>query len=476
MQPAQELTPRAMPRRMPQGALLTNSAQLMKNSAFNIVRSVAVVGMTLGLTLAARPAAAQYFSPVSTSASPVEGPGVKVGEGTVFHPTVGAETGFISNLFYTNDNAEPAGVGRLLIEGAIGSLSQQRLARSSAEAAEIEEEQRKAAESRGDLEYRAQAALQYNEFFSGTDAVRAQRAIGGALRLTGNVFPMRTWQFSFDENFRRMIRPTNYESQNNVNRDINQLRLWLKYQPKGRSISGHLRYENTIDMFESSAHGFADRFLNNFGLRVNWQWLPVTRFYSDVQFGLFSGFGADSQKASSMPLRAVAGVQTAITENSTVAAHAGYGQGFYSAGPDVGGLLAGAQFGYRYSPLGRFTLGYQYDFQDSINANFYRDHVVKAQVQQQLVPIALAASAEFRLREYQGVLTNVQSTAGAVRNDVIFAVDANAHYNFRDYLAATLAYNFTTVQTDFMYRADDGLVLNPSYVRHQLLAGVRYAF
>ena len=61
-----------------------------------------------------------------------------------------------------------------------------------------------------------------------------------------------------------------------------------------------------------------------------------------------------------------------------------------------------------------------------------------------------------------------------VRNDVIFAVPISASYNFRDWLAGSLSYRFVTDQTSFRYDTGDGLD-DPSYTRHELLAGVRAA-
>src|ERR1041384_4267153 len=57
----------------------------------------------------------------------VTGAGIKVGEGTIFQPQVGLETGVISNVFYTNQGTVAAGLLRLLIEIGTGSLPNQRL-------------------------------------------------------------------------------------------------------------------------------------------------------------------------------------------------------------------------------------------------------------------------------------------------------------------------------------------------------------
>jgi hypothetical protein len=50
-------------------------------------------------------------------------------------------------------------------------------------------------------------------------------------------------------------------------------------------------------------------------------------------------------------------------------------------------------------------------------------------------------------------------------------------YNFRDWIAATLNYQLQAVQTDFRYDPSPSIMnLDPSYVRHELLVGVRAAY
>ena len=78
---------------------------------------------------------------------------------------------------------------------------------------------------------------------------------------------------------------------------------------------------------------------------------------------------------------------------------------------------------------------------------------------------------ELHLRRYDGItLVN----GGATRNDIIFSMAAGVHYNFRNWIAGTLGYNLAIVQTSYRYMTD-GLIDNPSYIRHELVAGVRVA-
>jgi hypothetical protein len=112
-------------------------------------------------------------------------------------------------------------------------------------------------------------------------------------------------------------------------------------------------------------------------------------------------------------------------------------------------------------------------YQDSVNANFYRDHVVRLWLQQLVNPFVIMVQPEIHFREYEGVDTIVMG-APPTRDDFIFSVIAGVHYNFRNWIAGTLDYHFTDVSTNFRYMVD-GMVDDPGYVRHELLLGVRVA-
>jgi hypothetical protein len=405
----------------------------------------------------------------------VSGAGIKVGEGTVLQPQVGLETGVVSNVFYQDTGGVTAGLLRLLIEVGTGSLTNQRLGlRSASETGDPTGTPPQGYVDAGDFQYSANAYLAWDQYLSTNNEVTSQGGLGGGLILRGIVNPQRALQFAFQDSFSRVIRATNFESPGSTNRDVNTLDLRLNVAPTGRSLSGFAYYQNTIDVFEDGNQQFANRFQNRLGLQVGWQWLPMTRVFGDVSIGYDTGIGS-STKINSMPLIASTGIQTVLTLNTTLSAHIGYTNGFYAAGPSYSTVEGGALFGYRYSPLGRVTALYSYDHSDSINANFYRDHLFQVTFEQYFAPFVVFARPELRLREYEGTI--VMGTAGGTtRDDTIFAATVGMRYNFRDWLAGTLDYRVEDVQSDFRYAVEGGRQVNPSYVRHELMLGVRAAY
>jgi hypothetical protein len=397
--------------------------------------------------------------------SSVEGPGVKIGEGTVLHPVFGMETGVVSNVFYTENDPRAAGVLRLLAQVGAGSLSSARLAPTS--------DDNDSPQREGDFQYKVSARASYDLMLSGDDAVQGTGGLGIGALFRGMVNPNGKWSFGFDEEFNRLIRAANFETDANTNRDINAIGLTLLYHPSDSAFGGYLYYNNTIDIFEQNTQEFADRLQHRIGLHPTWRWLPQTTVFADVSLGIYSGLGSGSQKVSSYPFTALAGIATLLSRKTTLNVQAGYTNGFYSAGPSYSAPTVGASIGYRYSPLGRVLLSYDWLYQDSVNANFYRDHVVRLWVQQLVSPFVIMVQPEVHFREYQGVSTLVMG-APDTRDDFIFSLIAGVHYNFRNWAAATLDYHFTDVSTQYRFMVD-GIIDDPSYARHELLLGVRVA-
>jgi opacity protein-like surface antigen len=397
----------------------------------------------------------------------VQGTGLKVGESSTIYPVVGIETGFVSNVFYQDSDPTAAGLLRVLGEAGFGSLSPARLNINALDPVTTE------AATPPTFQGRADAYASWDQYLSGNDKVTAQGGFAGGLVMRGIVNGGHPVTLDVFDQFQRVIRPTNFETSDNTNRDINSLLVRLQYAPTGRRLSGYLYYAHHLELFEEDQQQFADRLDHTFGVRLQYQVFPLTRVYADLSEGVFGGIGSSSTKVSSYPFTALAGVETDLSLNVTLNARIGYTQGFYSSGPDYATVIGGVQLGYRYSPLGRLLLMYSYDHQDSINANFYRDHVIQGILEQQVEPFSVFIRPEVHFRQYEGLLPQIMPSS-PVRDDTIFDLWAGARYNFRSWIAATLEYHITSDQTDFRY-SFNGLMDDPSYLRHEVMLGLRAA-
>ncbi len=400
----------------------------------------------------------------------VEGAGYPLGEGTVFHPTVGVEAGFTSNVFAEDTSASAAGLLRLVGEFAIASKD---IEKESAEPL-LEGDESSAEPAAQAIQFRAGGKLAYTEYLSGDSYVRSQRDLGADLGANLVVAPVGTVSFSADEHFLRDTRPVNFYSSDGTDRIANSLALALNYQPGGRTMKGGLRWENHLDYFEDEDQRFANRMINALHGRYEWALFPYTKLFADASYSFIGSFASDggaipAAKRSASPIRGGAGIATAITEMFTVKAHVGWAYAGYAGGSAYNTPVLGAEIGYRYSPVGRVVFAYDWDHRDSVNGDYYRDHALTAHVDQQVGRVVGSAGAELRLRAYHGIAMGI---GGADRSDVIAAATAKANYVFRDWLAAVAEFRAESDQTSYRSVGND----NPSYSRLEITAGVRAAF
>jgi hypothetical protein len=432
---------------------------------------------SLGLLLALEAVAFADFTPTNSPVgqfdpddavapiTTVEGPGIKIGEGTVLHPAFGLEGGYTSNVFYSATNPQGAGVLRAMAQLSTGTLGPMRMAAAPDSEAAVEP----------GLQYRASLRASYDALLSGESIIRDTGGLGVGATFHGVVNPAGAWTFGVDEDFSRIIRAANFETSTNVNRDLNAFGVNLLWHPVDRAVSGYLYYNNTLDIFEQNQGIYPDRFMHRFGIHPQWKIFPETQVFVDVSAGINTGLGT-TPKDTSFPLIAVAGIQTLLTLNITLAGQIGYTNGFYTNGsPSYSAPTGGAELGYRYSPFGRIQLNYSWQYADSINANFYRDEVISALLVQEVRPLVLEVQPELHFREYDGIATLIPGAVDT-RDDTIVSVIAGVHYVFRNWIAATLDYHFADVSTNYRYPATAmGEPFNPSYVRHDILLGVRVA-
>ncbi len=385
----------------------------------------------------------------------VQGDGIKIGEGTAFYPQVGLETGYESNTFYQADNPVGAGLLRLLVEGGIGSLSKGRLGDSPP----------------GELVFEANAYAAYDQYLSSNGAVTDQSGLG--LGFHGNVLvhPEGTVSFYANDGYDRILRPNNFESTSNATRDINTAMLRLDIHPEARRLMGSIAYTNTVDVFENNSL-YPDRVLNTLAGQIGYKLFPLTTASLTVTGGYDTGIG-NTTKVTSYPVVAKLGLATALTVNTSFLAEAGYTQGFYTSGPDYQAFYGSAYFEYRYNDLSAFRLRYAYLHNDSVNANFYRDHVIQGWLEHKVERFGVYLAPEVRFRQYEGL--NPPLMGSTVRDDVIAAAAIGVRYQFRNWVSASVQYRIVDDSTDYRYTSG-ATMLDPSYLRHEVFAGVRLAY
>jgi len=392
----------------------------------------------------------------------VEGPGIKVGEATVLHPHVGLEAGVVSNVFYEESDEVLAPIMRLLAGINVQPSGEDRIG-------QLDESTTRT------IDFLAGVDVQYTEFLTSDEQVRKQRNLDINAEGKLTFLPQGNVAFTLADQFQRVGRPTNFESNQHLDRDVNHFKAEVIVQPRGHNISGGPRYENTIDVFESDESQFADRIQHTVGAKVNWKFFPYTQAWIDGSFGFYRPLG-DNQlegmdyKIGSTPLRVLTGIDSVLTEWTTINAYVGYANGFYDSGPSYNSVIGGVDFGWRYIPTGRFVLRYRYDVHDSINANYYGEHQGQIGINQQIRTVVLTANAGTRFRGYRGIPEVIGPTSE--RDDVILEANFRAAWVLLDRFSLYADYGIQSVDTDFRNAEMD----DPSYIRHEAILGLMAAF
>jgi hypothetical protein len=429
------------------------------------VIAVASGTVTLGaaLALAVTPARADEA---------IEGPGVEVSPGTVVHPNVGAEAGVINNVFFEESDSGPVTSGLLRIS-----------ARFDIASVKIEPEEEVPGEELGKepapqtFTFRAGLAAAYEEYlYYSNPSTAAQRNLTFDGQAHLQVYPAGTWSFLADDRIRRDVRPRNYEDATSTNRIDNTLGLAVRFQPGGHQISATARYENTIDAYEGGT-GVANRMNQTVGVRGEWQLYPFTKLFSDLSYGFYGPLGEAQPvagsliKQSSNPLRFLIGAASSLSEPITVKAHVGWAYSPYSMGEGYNGPLFDLEGGYEYSPTGRVVAEYSLDYQDSTNANYWRDHRFTLRLDQQIRNLLLTGGVDVIFRGYRGI----SSLGPPERDDVVLGARIRAQYVLSERYYLTGEYVGTSDQTE--YRSTFmGVTDDPSYSRNEVMFGARAAF
>ncbi len=417
-------------------------------------------------------AALALLAPVGLAHAQEEGvvtsAGYQVSETTVLHPDVSLESGYISNVFREEDNPNASGIARLIARIAIATNPPERLSFGGTPGREAAPQT---------IQFRLGAAAMFEQYLSGDERVRDQSNLAADVNARLVAFPQGRLSFVVEEMFQRSTQPRNFESDGSLSRDINRFLLGINGRPGGGALLFGLQYINLVDYFESEQSDFANRIQHTFAARSEWQVWPVTQLSLEASIGIFDQLGSSDgmiTKVASNPLRVKLGAASLLTERTTLRSFIGYAKGFYESGPDYSSPIGGVEAGFRYAPAGRVTLGYSFDFHDSINANFFSDHAIVFGVHQQIRRVLVDATADLRFRKYDGVPMFIDERTE--RNDTIFSTLLRGRYVLRDWLLFSGTFQYIVDDTNFTYTVGDSEPDDPSFERFEVTAGLTAAF
>ncbi|MCS6858410.1 MAG: hypothetical protein NZM37_11910 [Sandaracinaceae bacterium] len=418
--------------------------------------------------------------------SRAEGPGIRVGDFEL-HPGVGVEIGWDSNLYFTEDNPDPARRLAPKIDTAILRVTPHFLFSTLGPQRREEGEGRDTPESKPTATFRGGLAAAYYEFFA--DPNRRNLELNGSLRLV--LFPDRPFSFSIWDNFIRGVRPftENFNPQASHARISNQAGLDLFFQTDGGMFQVRTAYAFGLDYFEGSIFQYANSFNHDITLQETFRFLPQSAIVHDTVVSIrdyYSEQRGPSLVQDNVRVRSRLGFNGALSETISAALFFGYGAGFFPQttvrevpyDQDYDSIVAQAELQWRITETMNLRFGYDRDMFPSVLGNYYsRDRGYIAY--QMLISGVFLLSADFDISYVDfGAIRGGDPSRPFIdrrngeREDVRVGAGLFGELRFTDWFGINATFRYTGQFTDYRFDAVD-FVDPASFNKVELFLGAR---
>ncbi|MBW2460955.1 MAG: hypothetical protein JRH11_04865 [Deltaproteobacteria bacterium] len=400
------------------------------------------------------------------------GPGLRVGN-LEFHPGLGAEVGYDSNVYYSDANEQASGILRITPHLRLSTLSQQR----SEDGGEDD------TPPTLNFDFGVFAAI--NHFFA--TAARTDADIGADLTL--DILPERPFSISITDTLSRSIKPFTEPGaiDNNYAHINNNAGVRFSFGPEGGVLRGNVGYNFGFTYFEGATFQYANAFDHDINAGASFKFLPQTAIVYDFNTYMTSypnDTGATTLRSDSVRLRSRLGVNGAITNNVSFLFMAGYAGGFYEVGDEYDDFVAQTELRFSIGENIKVPIGYERDYQRSVSGNFYRRDRGYASIEMLLGGTVLVGlDAGVGLYDF-GTLLDASGmpmgTAGdGQREDIRVDASLFAEWRIRSWLAINGSLDYDGDFTDFEFAnvGATGPVFDPAgYNKFQVFGGVRAFF
>lgn len=253
-----------------------------------------------------------------------EGVGIRTGN-LEWHPSLGAEFGYDSNLFRESKAEVPVDVYRLRVTpsftvGTLGGV-------------------RRNAATPPNVVFAAGAHAAYNEFIaadSENSDISKRRNLGAGVDAKVNVFPARKVGFDVLGNYRRTIQAAGSSEDlagEGFNRNSLRGGAGITWRPGGGLFEWRGGYTATYNFFESDAFIPLNNLHHEIGTRGRWRFLPRSALLFDTSYTFVRYTDDNSPQTDGDILRSKLGFHGLVTYNLALLGMIGWASTFYEQGP-----------------------------------------------------------------------------------------------------------------------------------------------
>lgn len=423
-----------------------------------------------------------------------DGPGIKAGQRSTFHPGFALVTGVDSNVFSTDsgevrdDDVGPAASSFIMPVGWLGIGN-----RKFRDGLLMSPPERTARV----VDYYLGAIAGFRQYIAPRNPnILGQSRISGGLQLRAAFLPGRRFSINFDEDFFRYAQPSNFEAQPgfNFNRIDHRAQLTFIGRPGGGRFSILTGLRNQVLVFENRV-GSEDlpkgnRTVNGFVTELKWRFLPkssiVFNYGMDWTYYLSCCVNAiDGRNEDNFAHRITAGYRGQVLKKVTLDALAGYGLGFYRKdvnGVDFKSFIGELAVSYFPNPRAMIHGAVFRSFQDSLFGNFYVDVGARFQFRWEFKWRMIGTAGLWVAgRRYSGLpvpgveTTTVASYGGTdadkfQRRDTVFNLNLKVEQPLRKIFSVAVQYDLGVDRSDFFTQFENGAIDQSGFVRHVAMA------
>ncbi len=398
-----------------------------------------------------------------------EGIGIRVGDLEI-HPGVGAEIGYDSNVFYSDQNEQSSAILRLSPHLHLSTLGAERRGQG---------EEREG--SPPTVQFRGGLSAAYYIYFLD----EARDNLEGNLDLSLTILPRRPFSISLIENFNRGIRPFTEAGAigGNYRRIRNEAGIRFQYSSPGQVLTANAGYTADVNVYEGDSFSFANSLTHNVMAGVGFLFFPETALIYDAKLSFTDYFSDDSPSvflSNSARFRTRIGINGALTNKVSFSVLGGYAAGFYDGNvlDDYDSVIAQVELRWNISDTTRFLIGYDRDFENSVVGGSYRRDRGYTSFQLMVSSVfLLGIEGSVGLYDFGRVLDASGMAIGSgERSDVRASAQLFGEYRVTNWLGFNATLGYTGDFTDFSYNRVLGMATVPDpakYNKFEAWLGVR---
>lgn len=424
-----------------------------------------------------------------------DGPGIKAGQRSTFHPGFALVTGLDSNVF-SNAKREvrpPSGeagprTASFIMPTAWAGLGNRQF-RDGLLMTPPERSGRFA-------DYYIGLVAGFRQYMARNPNVLQQSRFSGGLQMRLAFLPGRKLSINLDEDVFRYAQPSNYETAAyNFNRIQHQGQLSFILRPGGGRLSLMLAGRNRLLYFERTPDSDGlqlakgNRTANGLTTEAKWRIKPKSALVLNYSMDWTYYFSCcveigQGRNEDNFAHRITGGFRGQVFKKVTLDAIAGYGLGYYRDdpnGPNFSSFIGDLGLTYYPSPRALLHVAAYRSFQDSLLGNYFIDAGARLQARYELKWRMIASAGLWVAgRKYAGLPvpgyedTNIVSYAGRgtevfQRRDVVFNLQAKVEQPLGRIWALALQYDVAVDSTDFQVLYANDVTDIGGFTRHVVL-------